>query len=160
MSRDVRLLRTPAEMRLQADRWRAAGLSVGLVPTMGALHDGHRSLVRRARGECDRVVASIFVNPTQFGPGEDLSRYPRTLERDLDILREEGADAAFVPAVEAMYPEGAVTTVSLRVRSPKASRAGPVPGTSTAWPRWWPSCSPRPGPTPPTSARRTPSRSG
>jgi len=114
MSSDVRLLRTPAELRLQSERWRAAGLSVGLVPTMGALHDGHRSLVRRARAECDRVVASIFVNPTQFGPGEDLSRYPRTLERDLDVLREEGADAAFVPAVEAMYPEGAVTTVSLR----------------------------------------------
>jgi len=114
MSRDLRLLRTPQELRLQSERWRAAGLSVGLVPTMGALHEGHRSLVRRARAECDRVVASIFVNPTQFGPGEDLSRYPRSLEGDLAVLAEEGADAAFVPAVEAMYPEGAVTTVSLR----------------------------------------------
>src|SRR5260370_4036994 len=107
------LLRTPEEMRLQSERWRAAGLQVGLVPTMGALHEGHRSLLRRARAECDRVVVSIFINPTQFAPGEDLSRYPRPLERDLAILAAERADAAFVPPVEAMYPEGALTTVLL-----------------------------------------------
>jgi len=109
----VRVLRTPTELRLQSERWRAAGLVVGLVPTMGALHEGHRSLLRRARAECDRVVASIFVNPTQFAPGEDLSRYPRPLDRDLEILADERADAAFVPPVEAMYPEGAVTAVKL-----------------------------------------------
>jgi len=113
MTDDIRVLRTPDDVRLQSERWRAAGLSVGLVPTMGALHDGHRSLVRRARAECDRVVASIFVNPTQFAPGEDLARYPRPLDRDLAVLAEEGADAAFVPSVEAMYPEGARTTVHL-----------------------------------------------
>jgi pantoate--beta-alanine ligase len=93
---------------------------VALVPTMGALHEGHRSLVRRARQECDRVVASIFVNPTQFGRGEDLSRYPRPLERDLALLDAEGVDAAFVPAVEAMYPEGAHTAV--RVGGPLSER--------------------------------------
>ena len=108
-----RLLRTPAELRLQSERWRAAGMTVGLVPTMGALHDGHRSLLRRAREECDRVVASIFVNPLQFGAGEDLSSYPRPLDRDLAVLAEERVDAAFVPGVEDMYPEGAVTTVHI-----------------------------------------------
>ena len=123
-----RLLRTPDELRLQSERWRAAGLVVGLVPTMGALHDGHRSLLRRARAECDRVVASIFVNPTQFAPGEDLSRYPRPLERDLAILAEEGADAAFLPAVEAMYPEGAVTSVTLRGPLVEAFEGAARPG--------------------------------
>jgi len=107
----VRLLNTPDDLRLQSERWRAAGMTVGLVPTMGALHDGHRSLLARARAECDRVVASIFVNPTQFAAGEDLSRYPRPLERDLAALAAERVDAAFVPALEAMYPEGARTTV-------------------------------------------------
>jgi pantoate--beta-alanine ligase len=106
-----RILQTPDDLRLQSTRWRAAGMSVGLVPTMGALHEGHRSLVRRAREECDRVVASIFVNPKQFGRGEDLTRYPRPLERDLAMLTAERVDAAFVPALEAMYPEGAHTTV-------------------------------------------------
>ncbi|HEV7678725.1 MAG TPA: pantoate--beta-alanine ligase [Candidatus Dormibacteraeota bacterium] len=106
-----RVLRTPADLRLQSERWGAAGLTVGLVPTMGALHEGHRSLLARARVECDRVVASIFVNPTQFGAGEDLSRYPRPLERDLAMLQAERIDAAFVPATEAMYPEGVATTV-------------------------------------------------
>jgi pantoate--beta-alanine ligase len=109
-----RLLHTPEELRLQSERWRASGMLIGLVPTMGALHAGHRSLLRRARQECDRVVASIFVNPTQFGPEEDFTRYPRPLEQDLAALHEEGADAAYVPSVEVMYPEGAVTTVRLR----------------------------------------------
>jgi len=107
------VLRSPDELRRWSERCRAAGLVVGLVPTMGALHDGHRSLVRRARAECDRVVVSIFVNPTQFAPGEDLGRYPRPLERDLAMLAAERADAAFVPPVEAMYPEGTLTTVRL-----------------------------------------------
>jgi pantoate--beta-alanine ligase len=120
MSHPPRILATPGDLRLQSDRWRAAGMTVGLVPTMGALHRGHRSLVTRARDECDRVVVSIFVNPTQFGGGEDLGRYPRPLDQDLAMLEAEGVDAAFVPAVEAMYPEGARTTVHV---------GGPLTGT-------------------------------
>jgi pantoate--beta-alanine ligase len=78
---------------------------------MGALHAGHLSLVRRARRECDRTIVSIFVNPLQFAPGEDLERYPRRLEDDLDVLRGEGVDAAFIPSVEEMYPPGATARV-------------------------------------------------
>jgi pantoate--beta-alanine ligase len=106
-----RQLSTPEELRRWAERCRAAGLLVGLVPTMGALHGGHRSLLRRARADCDRVVASIFVNPRQFGEGEDIDRYPRSLEKDLVVLAEEGVDAVFVPTVDTMYPATAATTV-------------------------------------------------
>jgi pantoate--beta-alanine ligase len=86
---------------------------VGLVPTMGALHAGHRSLVQRATADCDRVVASIFVNPAQFGPAEDVARYPRTLAADVAMLTEERVDAVFVPAAEAMYGPGFATSVSV-----------------------------------------------
>jgi len=84
---------------------------VGFVPTMGYLHDGHGSLIRRARSECDLVVVSIFVNPTQFGPGEDFATYPRDLDRDLQLLTSEGADVAFVPVGDGFYPLGADTGV-------------------------------------------------
>ncbi|MFO0901650.1 MAG: pantoate--beta-alanine ligase [Pirellulales bacterium] len=90
---------------------RAAGKRVGLIPTMGALHEGHASLVRAARRECDEVVTTIFVNPTQFGPQEDFGRYPRTLPQDLEVLREAGADWVFVPSVETMYRPGSSTFV-------------------------------------------------
>jgi pantoate--beta-alanine ligase len=80
---------------------------------MGALHDGHRSLVRRARADCDRVVVSIFVNPRQFGPGEDIDRYPRSLARDLDMLTEEHVDAVFAPSVEAMYSDAMATAIQV-----------------------------------------------
>jgi pantoate--beta-alanine ligase len=80
---------------------------------MGALHDGHRSLVRRATADCDRVVASIFVNPAQFGPAEDIAHYPRSLDADLAVLTEEGVDAVFAPAVQAMYGEGFATSVGV-----------------------------------------------
>ena len=106
-----RRLATPAELRRWSLRCHAAGLSVGLVPTMGALHDGHRALIRRAVAENDRTVVSIFVNPAQFGPQEDFDRYPRPLEKDLALLGSEGAHAAFVPPVAAMYPEGFATSV-------------------------------------------------
>jgi pantoate--beta-alanine ligase len=106
-----RQLVTPEELRRWSERCRAAGLLVGLVPTMGALHGGHRSLVQRARADCDRVVVSIFVNPRQFAPGEDIDRYPRSLNQDLALLAEERVDAVFVPTVDAMYGDTAATTV-------------------------------------------------
>ncbi len=107
------ILRTIADLRHTVAGWRRNGESVGLVPTMGALHDGHLSLVKRAREHCARAVVSIFVNPTQFGPHEDFQRYPRDLEGDAAKLATVGADAVFAPQVAEMYPEGAVTTVSV-----------------------------------------------
>ena len=106
----------------------------GLVPTMGALHAGHASLVRRARKECASVGASIFVNPAQFGPAEDLSKYPRSLERDLRLLGSEGADLVWTPSVELVYPPGFQTYVTVEdVSSPLegASRPGHFRGVAT-----------------------------
>ena len=107
------VVETPAALRLASERWRAAGLMVGLVPTMGALHAGHASLIRRAVEECDRAVVSIFVNPAQFRPGEDLERYPRTVEQDLALCAGEGVAAVYLPLVEAVYPPGFATSVSV-----------------------------------------------
>ena len=89
------------------------GQRVGLVPTMGSLHEGHLSLVRAARAECDMTVVTVFVNPTQFGPNEDYRRYPRTLDADLDALAAEGVDVVFAPPVEQIYPNGHTTTVDV-----------------------------------------------
>jgi pantoate--beta-alanine ligase len=108
---NVAVVRTVPELRKAVDEWRRRGERVGLVPTMGALHAGHASLVRRAREEAARIVATIFVNPTQFGPNEDFSKYPRELASDLEKLGEEGTDLCFAPAVEEMYQDGFSTSV-------------------------------------------------
>jgi pantoate--beta-alanine ligase len=109
----VPILRTIAELRRQVAAWRAAHDTVGLVPTMGALHEGHLSLVRRSRAQCKRTIVSIFVNPTQFGPNEDFNRYPRDLDGDTKKLAAAGVDAVFAPEVAEMYPQGASTTVAV-----------------------------------------------
>jgi pantoate--beta-alanine ligase len=93
--------------------WRQAGGRIALVPTMGALHEGHLSLVRQARQQAERVVVSIFVNPAQFAPHEDFSSYPRQLQRDLDLLQTVGIDAVFTPDAAVMYPAGFATTISM-----------------------------------------------
>jgi pantoate--beta-alanine ligase len=115
-------------------RWRVAGRSIGLVPTMGALHAGHLSLVERARNENDVVVVSVFVNPIQFGPGEDFERYPRDFEHDAVLLGKAGTDAIYRPSVEAMYQPGASTRVIVHaVAEPLegAARPGHFEGVAT-----------------------------
>ncbi|WP_040424741.1 pantoate--beta-alanine ligase [Agromyces subbeticus] len=106
----TRVVPTIAELRALLDERRAAGASVALVPTMGALHDGHLALVARARDLADVVVVSIFVNPLQFGPGEDLDRYPRTLDADVAALEGLGVEFVFAPTAAEMYPHGEVGT--------------------------------------------------
>jgi pantoate--beta-alanine ligase len=122
------------EMRRASRAARQAGRRLGLVPTMGALHDGHLSLVRAARSSADIVAASIFVNPTQFGPNEDLAKYPRSFERDRDLLQNEGVELLFAPSVEEMYPAGAVTWVTVEELSNRLdgrSRPGHFRGVTT-----------------------------
>lgn len=125
---------TAKEIRRAVTAWRAAGERVAFVPTMGALHDGHLSLVALARRHATQVVASVFVNPTQFGPGEDFERYPRTPESDAARLEEAGCDLLFLPAVDVVYPPGASTRV--RVEGPSAGfeadfRPGHFEGVAT-----------------------------
>ena len=113
---------------------RRDGKRLGFVPTMGALHEGHLSLLSAARASCDIVTASIFVNPTQFGPNEDLEKYPRSFERDWELLEKEGVDVLFAPSVEEMYPAGAVTWVTVEELSGKLdgrSRPGHFRGVTT-----------------------------
>ncbi len=109
----VSVLRAKDELRAALAEPRRQGRTIGLVPTMGFLHDGHLSLLRAARAECDLVVMSLFVNPIQFGPGEDLARYPRDEERDLRLAAEAGADFVYAPPVEEVYPEGFSTQVEV-----------------------------------------------
>ncbi|WP_448952749.1 pantoate--beta-alanine ligase [Labrys neptuniae] len=113
MQRQTLVVRTVAELRKVIRDFHAAGDTVGLVPTMGALHDGHIALVREARRRAARVVTTIFVNPTQFAPTEDLAKYPRTEAADLARLEEAGCDVLFAPASTEIYPAGFATTVSL-----------------------------------------------
>jgi len=107
----LRLVTTAVELRQAVAAARSDGKSIGLVPTMGALHEGHLSLVRESLDGCDYSVVTIFVNPSQFGPHEDFGKYPRTLQRDLDILAECGADLVFAPTNDDMYPDGFSTYV-------------------------------------------------
>lgn len=135
----MQIISDPLELRAALRMLRAFGgpplpRSAGFVPTMGALHAGHRSLVQAARQRCAVVVASIFVNPTQFGPNEDFSRYPRTLEQDGQMLEDERVDVVFTPTADAMYPLGASTFVDVEGVSERldgASRPGHFRGVAT-----------------------------
>ncbi len=130
----MQTISTVAEMTTLGQRW-PAGTTIGLVPTMGYLHDGHLSLARAARQECDTVVVSIFVNPAQFGPREDLSRYPRDLPRDLALLEQAGADYVFTPSAQDVYPPGFASYIepvgTLVERLEGATRPGHFRGVAT-----------------------------
>ena len=134
VTRPMRASASSEDVARRCARFRAAGLSVGLVPTMGSLHDGHLALVRSARRECDRVVVSIFVNPTQFGPREDLASYPRPLEEDLELCRRAGVDIVLCGEAADLYPEGFQTWVRVEELSRPlcgASRPGHFRGVAT-----------------------------
>jgi pantoate--beta-alanine ligase len=130
----MRIVKSVAEMQTVCKDLRAGAVLLGFVPTMGALHEGHLSLVRRAKAECGVVVASIFVNPLQFAPGEDFGTYPRTFAEDCAWLEAEGVVAVFAPEAAEMYPAGAVTTVTVAGigdRLDGASRPGHFTGVAT-----------------------------
>lgn len=130
----MRIIESISEMQQQADTWRREGAGIAFVPTMGYLHAGHLALMELARKHGDVVVISIFVNPTQFGPGEDFSSYPRNLERDLDLAGKVGVHAVFLPQAEEMYPEGYQTSVEVaKVSQPLCgvSRPGHFRGVAT-----------------------------
>lgn len=130
----MQIVRELDVLRNGVQKLRSGGATVGFVPTMGALHEGHLTLVRRAREACDHVVASIFVNPTQFGPNEDLNAYPRQLEQDAAMLESEGCALLWAPGLDVMYPDGFVTSISVSGVSEGlcgASRPGHFDGVAT-----------------------------
>jgi pantoate--beta-alanine ligase len=130
----MKICKTIDEMRAASREARRERKRLGLVPTMGALHEGHLSLMRAAKAKCDVVAVSIFVNPLQFGPGEDLAKYPRTFERDTSLLEKESIDILFAPTPEEMYPAGAITYVTVEGLSDKLcgrSRPGHFRGVTT-----------------------------
>jgi pantoate--beta-alanine ligase len=130
----MKTIHTIQDLREELGSLRRAGKTIGLVPTMGALHEGHLSLVRAAKTQTDIVVVTLFVNPLQFGPKEDLAKYPRNLERDRELLAGEGTDFLFAPSVEEMYPPGAVTYVTVEEISNRLdglSRPGHFRGVTT-----------------------------
>jgi len=130
----MKICATVSEARAACRAARAGSKRLGLVPTMGALHEGHLSLVRTAKAQCDAVAVSIFVNPTQFGPTEDLARYPRRFESDCALLEKEGVDLVFAPSAEEMYPKGGVTWVTVEGLSERLdgrSRPGHFRGVTT-----------------------------
>jgi pantoate--beta-alanine ligase len=130
----MKICNTISDMRAASRAARREGKHLGFVPTMGALHEGHVSLVRAAKARCDVVAVSIFVNPLQFGPNEDLAKYPRTFEHDRDLLEKEAVDVLFAPKPEEMYPAGAVTYVTVEGLSEKLcgkSRPGHFRGVTT-----------------------------
>jgi pantoate--beta-alanine ligase len=130
----MQIIYTVQEMRAISRQLQKESQTIGFIPTMGALHAGHLSLVNAARQRSDKVVVSIFVNPTQFGPNEDFSRYPRTLERDCELLKNEKVDFLFAPSTEEMYPAGSVTYVTVEGLSGKldgGSRPGHFRGVAT-----------------------------
>ena len=132
--RSLQVINGVESMRTTVREVQRGGETVGFVPTMGALHEGHLSLIDAAAAECDRVAASIFVNPTQFGPNEDFTKYPRPLERDLDLLRERGCEFVFVPEAAEMYPKGYGTSIDVgAVAAPweGAARPGHFAGVAT-----------------------------
>lgn len=136
----LRILRTVSELRAWADAARQAGQRVGIVPTMGALHEGHLTLIREARRHAEQVVVSVFVNPTQFGPSEDFAAYPRTLDRDVSQAKTAGAQAVFAPSASEMYPEGEQTRVQVALLSETLcgkSRPGHFSGVATVVSKLW-----------------------
>jgi pantoate--beta-alanine ligase len=130
----MKILRSPQAITAWSERLRREGVTIGFVPTMGALHDGHRALIRTARLASDALVVSVFVNPAQFGAREDFTRYPRPLKQDLALCRSEGVDIVFTPSVQTMYPRGfqtCVTVPDLAKRWEGAIRPHHFPGVAT-----------------------------